>query len=210
MLVGVAVLLGGAMLIFSIRPGHSAESCAGLDTALQNNLNFIAGQRQNPDALSDARIANRQAVVDQIQQRRAVAGCTGAGAGAGQGGNGNAGAGTGTGNNAGNAGPPANGGGGNANTGNGAAAPPASGNGQVVCAGDTVTTNGLGGTPGVASGTFPLGTVLRITNLDNNKSITVPVTDVSGSCALLNTSAFNQIHEPGKLLIRRATIEKVG
>src|SRR5262245_57133617 len=55
----------------------AAESCQGLDTALQNNLNFIAGQQANPDAQSAARIENREAVVDQIQQRRQAAGCTG-------------------------------------------------------------------------------------------------------------------------------------
>jgi hypothetical protein len=83
-------------------------------------------------------------------------------------------------------------------------------NGQVVCQGDTVTTNGLGGAPGAASGTFPLGTKLRITNLDNNKSTTVAVTEVSGSCALLNAAAFEQVREPGKFLIRHARIERVG
>jgi alpha-D-ribose 1-methylphosphonate 5-triphosphate synthase subunit PhnG len=61
---------------FSGNDSQAAENCAGLDTALQNNLNFIAGQQANPDAQSQARIANRQAVVDLIQQRRAAAGCT--------------------------------------------------------------------------------------------------------------------------------------
>ncbi|MGN9777422.1 hypothetical protein ACTMS0_16895 [Micromonospora sp. H33] len=56
--------------------GNGGESCQGLDTALRNNLTFIAAQRQKPDAQSAARIANRQAVVDLIQQRRAAAGCT--------------------------------------------------------------------------------------------------------------------------------------
>ncbi|GAA1824068.1 septal ring lytic transglycosylase RlpA family protein [Planosporangium flavigriseum] len=107
-----------------------------------------------------------------------------------------------------------------ANPGNGNAANPGNGAnagntgnagaGQVVCQGDTVTTNGLGGAPGAASGTFPLGTTLRITNLDNNKSVIVPVTEVSGSCALLNTAAFEQVREPGKFLIRRVVIERVG
>jgi len=55
----------------------SGESCAGLDTALRNNQDFIAAQRANPDAQSTARIENRQAVVDLIEQRRAAAGCTG-------------------------------------------------------------------------------------------------------------------------------------
>ncbi|BCJ53348.1 hypothetical protein Asp14428_48230 [Actinoplanes sp. NBRC 14428] len=74
--VAAAALAGGA---FAVSTGMSSagESCAGLDTALQNNLTFIAGQKANPDALSDARIANRQAVVDLINQRRATAGCTG-------------------------------------------------------------------------------------------------------------------------------------
>src|SRR4051812_41297982 len=83
-----AALLSGALAV-GTGMGQAAESCAGLDTALRNNLNFIAGQRANPDALSDARIANRQAVVDLIQQRRAAAGCSanvqGAGAAAGAG-----------------------------------------------------------------------------------------------------------------------------
>ncbi len=52
----------------------SGESCAGLDTALGNNLTFIADQRANPDAQSAGRIENRQAVVDLIQQRRTAAG----------------------------------------------------------------------------------------------------------------------------------------
>jgi hypothetical protein len=81
----------------------------------------------------------------------------------------------------------------------GGAAPNA---GQVVC-------KGLGGGPGAASGTFPLGTKLRITNLDNNKSTTVAVTEVSGSCALLNAAAFEQVREAGKFLIRNARIERV-
>src|SRR5688572_5725939 len=78
LLIGVAAatLAGGA---FAVSTGMSSagENCAGLDGALRNNLDFIAGQRANPDALSDARIANRQAVVDLINQRRATAGCTG-------------------------------------------------------------------------------------------------------------------------------------
>lgn len=49
-----------------------------------------------------------------------------------------------------------------------------------------------------------------MTNLDNNKSTTVEVTSVSGSCVLLNNSAFEEVREPGKFLIRRALIEKVG
>src|SRR5436190_2834156 len=73
---GVAAILAG-ILIVGTHVSNAGESCAGLDTALQNNLNFIAGQQANPDANSAARIANRQAVVDLIQQRRKAAGCTG-------------------------------------------------------------------------------------------------------------------------------------
>src|SRR5215211_2511998 len=75
--VGVAVVLGGGLALSTGLSQAATESCQGLDTALQNNLNFIAAQRQNPDAQSAARIANRQAVVNLIQQRRQAAGCTG-------------------------------------------------------------------------------------------------------------------------------------
>ena len=206
--VGLAALLGVAgvtatAIALSSPAGNAAEApkenCAGLDTALQNNLNFIAGQQANPDAQSAARIANRQAVVDQIQQRRKVAGCTANVA---------------------------------ANNGQAAAAPGNSGNapgkaqapgqqkkqnqaagaatGDVVCAGSTVTLSGEGGAPAASSNQFPAGTKLKVTNLDNSKSTTVAVTSVSGSCALLNNAAFEQVREPGKFLIRHARIERVG
>ena len=92
------------------------------------------------------------------------------------------------------------------------AAPPAgnTGSGQQVCNGSTVTLSGEGGAPAASSNQFPAGTKLKVTNLDNNKSTTVEVTSVSGSCALLNNAAFEQVREPGKFLIRRAVIEKVG
>ncbi|MFR9776430.1 hypothetical protein ACL02O_10285 [Micromonospora sp. MS34] len=73
--VALAVTAGVAFAV-ATGTGQAAENCQGLDTALRNNLTFIANQRQNPDANSAARIANRQAVVDLIQQRRAAAGCT--------------------------------------------------------------------------------------------------------------------------------------
>jgi hypothetical protein len=194
LLIGVAAatLAGGA---FAVSTGMSSagENCAGLDGALRNNLDFIAGQRANPDALSDARIANRQAVVDLINQRRAAAGCTG----------------------------------------NVQAAPTKAATkpptepptkapaqtptkatptqaGDVVCKGSTVTLSGEGGAPAASSGTFPIGTTLKVTNLDNNKSITVKVATPSGSCVLLNNAAFEEVREAGKFLIRRAVIERVG
>ena len=191
---GVAAILAG-ILIVGTHVSNAGESCQGLDTALRNNLNFIAGQQRNPDALSAARIANRQAVVDLIQQRRKAAGCTAnvqpdgpqppaAQPPAGQ--------------------PPA--------AQPPAAQPPA---GQppakgVVCKGSTVTLSGEGGTPAASSNQFPAGTKLKVTNLDNNKSTVVTVTSTSGSCVLLNNAAFEQVREPGKFLVRRARIERVG
>ncbi|WP_443044091.1 hypothetical protein [Streptomyces sp. NBC_00322] len=83
-------------------------------------------------------------------------------------------------------------------------------NGEVVCAGSTVTLSGEGGAPAASSNQFPVGTSLKVTNLDNNKSTTVKVTSASGSCALLNNAAFEQVREPGKFLIRKARIERVG
>jgi hypothetical protein len=80
----------------------------------------------------------------------------------------------------------------------------------VVCKGSTVTLDGQAGAPAASSGTFPIGTTLKVTNLDNNKSITVKVSSPSGSCVLLNNAAFNEVHEAGKNLIRRAVIERVG
>ena len=82
--------------------------------------------------------------------------------------------------------------------------------GDVVCQGSTVTLSGESGTPAASSNQFPVGTMLKVTNMDNAKSITVPVTAKSGSCALLNNAAFAKIHQPGKQVIRKAKIEKVG
>lgn len=220
----------GSVVAQPVNTGGSGESCAGLDKALQNNLNFIAGQQANPDAQSAARIANRQAVVDLIQQRRQAAGCNAnveAGGGAAEeepanngNGNGNANGNAGNGNagngNAGN-GNAGNGNAGNGNAGNGNAGNGNAGNGnggggagEVVCQGSTVTLSGEAGAPAASSNEFPIGTQLKVTNLDNNKSTTVEVTSVSGSCALLNNAAFEEVREPGKFLIRRARIERVG
>lgn len=175
--------------------------CTGLATALGNNEKFIEGQRTNPDAQSEARIANREAVIAQIKVQQQASGCvvgesaqdsqatqpsqaaSAPAASAPAGNTGNAG---------------------NAGNGGGAAS------GQQVCNGSTVTLSGEGGAPAASSNQFPAGTKLKVTNLDNNKSTTVEVTSVSGSCALLNNAAFELVREPGKFLIRRALIEKVG
>ncbi|MER7787646.1 hypothetical protein [Streptomyces sp. NPDC097640] len=198
---GLAVGVGVSQASETTQAKAPTENCAGLDTALRNNLNFIAGQQANPDAQSEARIANREEVVKQIQQRRQVAGCTEAVT------------------------PSAPADSAPATTAPETTAPPTApptggaqqpgggadgASGEVVCAGSTVTLSGEEGAPAASSNQFPVGTRLKVTNLDNNKSTTVSVTSTSGSCALLNNAAFEQVREPGKFLIRRAVIERVG
>ncbi|MFE0513598.1 hypothetical protein [Streptomyces sp. NPDC058964] len=197
------------------RPLAAADSnvCQGLATALGNNQKFIDGQKANPDAQSAARIANREAVIEQIKVQQKAAGCVvgesaqgSQAAGGQQSGQKN---GQQNGQQAGQTAPAGNAGNGNAgNAGNANGA--AAGSGQQVCKGSTVTLSGEGGAPAASSNQFPAGTTLKVTNLDNNKSTTVKVTSVSGSCVLLNNAAFEQVREPGKFLIRRAVIEKVG
>ncbi|GHJ56516.1 hypothetical protein Nm8I071_58230 [Nonomuraea sp. TT08I-71] len=75
-----------------------------------------------------------------------------------------------------------------------------------VCTG-AITFSAEGGAPAATSGQFPVGTRLRVTNLDNGKVATVTVTGPSGSCALLNAAAMDLIREPGKNLVRRNTVE---
>ncbi|MEU0227877.1 hypothetical protein ABZ177_26475 [Streptomyces sp. NPDC006284] len=215
LLLGAATVAGGGAFVAATasnatQPAQHARTksaqdssvCQGLATALGNNQRFIEGQRAAPDAQSEARIANREAVLAEIERKQAASGCTvgesaqdsqaaqppqnGAEAGqdAGQG------AGQDAGQEAGQAG--------------GAAQA-----GEQVCAGSTVTLSGEGGAPAASSNQFPVGTRLRVTNLDNAKSTTVEVASASGSCVLLNDAAFEQVREEGKFLIRRALIEKV-
>ncbi|MFD4611697.1 hypothetical protein [Streptomyces sp. NPDC058451] len=191
-----------------------STACQGFATALGNNQKFIEDQRADPDALSEARIANRQEVIEQIKRQQTAAGCTvgesaqdsQAGQQEAQNGQQN-GQGAGTGQQAGQEnGQQAGQQGGAAGNGGGDVAA----SGQQVCQGSTVTLSGEGGAPAASSNQFPAGTTLKVTNLDNNKAITVKVTSVSGSCVLLNDAAFEEVREPGKFLIRRAVIEKVG
>ncbi|MEU6281502.1 hypothetical protein [Streptomyces sp. NPDC047028] len=189
--------------------------CQGLATALGNNERFIAGQQASPDSQSAARIANRQAVIAQIKVQQKASGCTvgesAQGSQSGQGGDAQTGSGQQGGNAQQGAGQQAGDG---QDTGQQAGAGQDTGQqagaGQQVCKGSTVTLSGEGGAPAASSNQFPAGTTLKVTNLDNNKSTTVKVTSVSGSCVLLNNSAFEQVRESGKFLIRRALIEKVG
>lgn len=202
----VAVAGGGAfaMAATSNAAQTAADStvCQGLATALGNNQRFIQGQRANPDAQSEARIANREAVIAEIELKQEASGCVPGESAqdsqdtqdaqdtqAGQTG-------------------------GAAGTGGSAQDPQGSegsqGSGEQVCDGSTVTLSGEDGAPAASSNQFPAGTKLKVTNLDNDKSTTVEVTSVSGSCVLLNNAAFEEVREPGKFLIRRALIERVG
>jgi len=229
LLVSAAAVAGGGAFVMASTsnaaqsPGpktlsSAADSnvCLGLATALGNNQKFIDGQKASPDAQSAARIANREAVIEQIKVQQKASGCTvgesaqgsqstqpaqnGQQAGGAQ-----------------QSAPPAqsappsqSASAGNANGNAGGNAGGAAASGQQVCNGSTVTLSGEGGAPAASSNQFPAGTTLKVTNLDNNKSTTVKVTSVSGSCALLNNAAFEQVREPGKFLIRHALIEKVG
>lgn len=221
LLVGAATVAGGGAFVMA-NASNAAQTtrdarttaaqdsgvCQGLATALGNNQRFIEGQRADPDALSQARIENREAVIAEIERKQAASGCT-----------------VGESAQDSRAAPPAP-------SGAPSAQPPQAGQeagqdagqktgeqaggqaddqaGEQVCPGSTVTLSGEGGAPAASSNRFPVGTELRVTNLDNGKSTTVEVTSASGSCALLNNAAFEQVREEGKFLIRRALIEKVG
>ncbi|SEF09268.1 hypothetical protein [Streptomyces sp. Ag109_O5-10] len=222
LLVGAAAVAGGGAFVLAstsnaAQPSQGAKTlssaadstvCSGLATALGNNQKFIADQKANPDAQSSARIANREAVIEQIKVQQKASGCVvGESAQGSQAASGTQTGQTGQTGQTATAAPSqsaATGNTGNAGNTGGAAS------GQQVCKGSTVTLSGEAGAPAASSNQFPAGTTLKVTNLDNNKSTTVKVTSVSGSCALLNNAAFEQVREPGKFLIRRALIEKVG
>lgn len=81
--------------------------------------------------------------------------------------------------------------------------------GQVVCDGATVGLSAVGGAPGAFSSQLPIGTSVRVTNLDNGKQMTVPIVGVGTGCVVLNSAAFELLGEPGKNLIKRAQLERV-
>ncbi|GGN01889.1 hypothetical protein FHR83_000832 [Actinoplanes campanulatus] len=71
----VATLAGGAFAV-STGMSNAATNCSGLDQSLRDTLSFMAEQRANPNAQTNAVLANRQAVVDMINVQRQQAGCT--------------------------------------------------------------------------------------------------------------------------------------
>ncbi|MBY8872191.1 septal ring lytic transglycosylase RlpA family protein [Micromonospora sp. PLK6-60] len=80
---------------------------------------------------------------------------------------------------------------------------------RSVCSG-AITFFAENAPPAATSDRFPVGTRLRVTNLDNGRAATVTVTGPSGSCVLLNAAAMDLIREPGKNLVRRNVVERVG
>ncbi|HET6355250.1 MAG TPA: hypothetical protein VFG16_13725, partial [Streptomyces sp.] len=144
LLVGAAAVVGGTAVAMT-GTSNASVACDGLTQALKNNESFIAGQRANPDAQSEARIANRQAVIEEIKRKQAASGCE-VGGGGGEA-----------------AQPPAQDQGGAQNGGQGGnqAGDQAGGGqagGEVVCAGSTVTLSGEAGAPAASSNQFPIGT----------------------------------------------------
>ncbi|SDM34769.1 hypothetical protein SAMN04488074_12060 [Lentzea albidocapillata subsp. violacea] len=81
--------------------------------------------------------------------------------------------------------------------------------GQVVCDGATVGLSAVGGAPGAFSSQLPVGTAVRVTNLDNGKQTTIRVVGVGPACVVLNSAAFELVGESGKNVIKRVQIEKV-
>jgi hypothetical protein len=81
--------------------------------------------------------------------------------------------------------------------------------GPVVCDGATVGLSAVGGAPGAFSAQLPVGTSVRVTNLDNGKQTTVRVIGVGPACVVLNSAAFDLVGESGKSVIKRVQIEKV-
>ncbi|MEV5690525.1 hypothetical protein [Micromonospora globbae] len=86
---------------------------------------------------------------------------------------------------------------------------PGGGAARRVCGGP-VTFSAEGGAPAATSGQFPVGTRLRVTNLDNDRTVTVTVTGPSGSCVLLNAAAMDAIREPGRNVVRNNVVELLG
>ncbi|SES23412.1 hypothetical protein SAMN04488000_1196 [Lentzea albida] len=81
--------------------------------------------------------------------------------------------------------------------------------GQVVCDGATVGLSAVGGAPGAFSSQLPVGTSVRVTNLDNGKQTIVQVVGVGSGCVVLNSAAFDLVGEPGETVVQRAQVEKV-
>jgi len=78
--------------------------------------------------------------------------------------------------------------------------------GKSACQGSLTFFNQNAG-PGAASDQIPVGSTVRITNLANNKSATIKITERFGGCLLLNNAAMDLVREPGKNLVRDNRVE---
>ncbi|WP_156093706.1 hypothetical protein [Lentzea aerocolonigenes] len=78
-----------------------------------------------------------------------------------------------------------------------------------MCDGATVGLSAVGGAAGAFSSQLPVGTSVRVTNLDNGRQTTVRIIGVGSGCVVLNSAAFELVGESGKNVIKRAQIEKV-
>ena len=75
-----------------------------------------------------------------------------------------------------------------------------------------ITASGEAFEPGsrtAASGVFPLGSTIEVTNPDTGRSVRARVNDRANGCVLLSPAAFAQVRNPGKNLIRNATARQV-
>src|SRR6266487_3884939 len=60
------------------------------------------------------------------------------------------------------------------------------------------------------SSQFPIGTLVKVTNPETNKSVTVRINDKNSFCVAMQVAAFEKIRTPGKNLIRDAQVQVVG
>src|SRR6266487_3544577 len=60
------------------------------------------------------------------------------------------------------------------------------------------------------SSVFPIGTLVKVTNPDTKKSVTVRIKDKNSFCVAMQQAAFDQIRTPGKNLLRNAQLQAVG
>ena len=60
------------------------------------------------------------------------------------------------------------------------------------------------------SSVFPIGTLVKVTNPDTKKSVTVRINDKNSFCVAMQQAAFEQIRTPGENLIRNAQVQAVG
>jgi rare lipoprotein A (peptidoglycan hydrolase) len=77
----------------------------------------------------------------------------------------------------------------------------------------TATTSGEVSDPNsmtAGSSTYPVGTLLRVTNPTTNKSVTVRVNNTGPGCVAMQSAAFRAIGAPGTNVIKNATVRVVG